>query len=312
MASAATVHLFTGINIVAYGAMASRVLHVRVDTELVDPMARPFVHGNPVAWTKANRERVLGALYTILLGNPMLDREADVPVTIRFANWYRLVGSAVEHATRCYKEVHTSDDKATAIEFEKLFAKQKSSETEGVSLAEMLDVFEETMELYFKKPRIVKTARLGKGKYLAKEIAACLNQENPPEGVNIIRGFLFQKVQLNTKLSPLGVSRAFGAYREKRLSLGAEILVLHIVRDPRTNKDVYWVERTPVDARSTDADASATAAADVDAGDGNRQVEKAGSEEGMAEKGVTEKEEADSAAKLAEFLSPSIKPASHE
>ena len=47
-AAAATIHLFTGINIAPRGALASRTLHVRIDTDLVDPMARTFVHNNPV------------------------------------------------------------------------------------------------------------------------------------------------------------------------------------------------------------------------------------------------------------------------
>ena len=55
-------------------------------------LARTFVHNNPVPWTKANRERILGALYTILLGNPMLDLPADAPTRTRFPMWYRLVG----------------------------------------------------------------------------------------------------------------------------------------------------------------------------------------------------------------------------
>src|SRR5262249_41765102 len=46
--AAATVQSFTGINIVATGALASRTAEVRVDTNLVDPMARSFAHNNPV------------------------------------------------------------------------------------------------------------------------------------------------------------------------------------------------------------------------------------------------------------------------
>jgi hypothetical protein len=302
MAAAATIHIFTGINISPTGAMVSRAICIRVDTELVDPMMRKFVHPNPVAWTKANREKILGALYTILLGNPMLDREADMSTTIRFPMWYRLVGSAIEHATRCYKEAYPDDGNAAEIVFEQLFAKQKSSETEGVSLAEMLDVFEETMELHFKRARVAKN-KLGKGKYLSKHIAACLNQDPPPEGVNIIRGFLFQKIPLNARLSSHAVGRALNKYKDKRLILEREILVLRIAKDTHANADVYFVERTPIEAQ--DADAGVIAATDADAGDENstRPSNEA------VEKGVTEKGEAESAAKLEELLSPSIKPA---
>jgi hypothetical protein len=176
MAAAATIHIFTGINVGPEGAMASRALCIRVDTELVDPMARKFVHANPVAWTKTNREKILGALYTIMLGNPMRDREPDMSTTIRFPMWYRLIGSAIEHATRCYKEAHPFDSKAVEIEFEQLLAKQKVSESEGTSLTETLDTFEETMEFYFSRTYVAKAGKTGKGKYFAKEIAACLNR----------------------------------------------------------------------------------------------------------------------------------------
>ena len=39
-----------------------------------------------------------GALYTVLLGNPTLKKPRDAPMKTRFKMWWRLVGSAVEHA----------------------------------------------------------------------------------------------------------------------------------------------------------------------------------------------------------------------
>src|SRR5262249_35733252 len=144
-AAAATIHIFTGNNIAPRGAMSSRTLHVRVDTDLADPMARKFEHNNPVAWTKAKRDEILGALYTILLGNPILDSPVDTATKTRFPMWYRLVGSAIEHAVGCYKEAYPQDAKAVAIEFDQLFARQKTSDEEGTSLGEMLDELDRTM-----------------------------------------------------------------------------------------------------------------------------------------------------------------------
>jgi len=59
------------------------------------------------------------------------------------------------------------------------------------------------------------------GSYMAKEIAACLNQNcwlpgSSSSGVAIIRGFLFQKVPLKDRLSPYAVSRALKAYVDRR------------------------------------------------------------------------------------------------
>src|SRR5262245_47138276 len=190
ISAAATIHLFTGINIAPRGALASRTLHVRVDTDLVDPMARTFAHNNPVLWTKANRERILGALYTILLGNPRLDLPADAPTKTRFPMWYRLVGSAVEHAAAVYKKVNPQDDKAVAVDFGELFQQQKMSEEEGTGLGEMLGAFEETMDEYFSSRAGKKTKKY---KYLAKEITTCLNvgcgdYQIPSSGATLIRG----------------------------------------------------------------------------------------------------------------------------
>jgi hypothetical protein len=240
-ASAATVHVFTGNNISPRGAMASRTLSVRVDTDLVDPMARPFVRNNPVAWTKANREEILGALYTILLGNPMLNLPADAPTKTRFPMWYRLVGSAVEHASACYRRAYPHDDKATAVEFDQLFLKQKTSEEEGTSLGEVLDELDTTMHSWFLQPQVTKTAGLAPGEYTAKEIAACLNQDYPPDGVATIRGFLFQKIPLNAKLSPHAVTRALGTFEDRWRVLGTEKLVLRFRVIHQTK--VYHVKR---------------------------------------------------------------------
>jgi len=209
-AAAATIHLFTGINIAPRGALASRTLHVRVDTDLVDPMARTFVHNNPILWTKTNRERILGALYTILLGNPMLDLPVDAPTKTRFPMWYRLVGSAVEHAAAIYKEVNPQDDKAVVMDFGELFLERKMSEEEGTSLGETLDELDTVMRNHaamnrsmaasgLTSPAPTRAAGLYDGEFTAKELATCLNGTYPPE---IIRGFLFQKIPPRAKLSP--------------------------------------------------------------------------------------------------------------
>jgi hypothetical protein len=65
--SAATVHIFTGNNVAPRGDLASRSLTVRLDVERSDPENRRFKHPDPIGWTQINRDRVLRALYTILL-----------------------------------------------------------------------------------------------------------------------------------------------------------------------------------------------------------------------------------------------------
>lgn len=89
----------TGNNIAAVGDLASRTLVVRLEASRPDPENRPFRHADVLAWTMANRTRLLRAAYTILLGNPLLaipagQRQAET----RFKVWWELIGAAVEHA----------------------------------------------------------------------------------------------------------------------------------------------------------------------------------------------------------------------
>jgi hypothetical protein len=238
-AAAATIHLFTGINITPRGALASRTLHMRIDTDMVDPMARTFVHNNPVLWTKANRDRILGALYTILLGNPMLDLPFDAPVKTRFPMWYRLVGSAVEHAAAVYKEVNPQDDKAVPVDFGELFLKQKTSEEEGTSLGEMLDDLDKNMRVKMQGDP-AKAAGLHKGEFTAKELAVRLNQEYLM-GMETVRGFLFQKIPTGAKVSPRVVGMALAAYVDKWRAVGTEKLALRVRLVNKAN--VYHVDR---------------------------------------------------------------------
>ena len=243
-AAAATIHLFTGINIAPRGALASRSLRVRIDTDLVDPMARTFVHNNPVLWTKANRERILGALYTILLGNPMLDLPSHAPTRTRFPMWYRLVGSAVEHAAAIYKEVNPQDDKAVAVDFGELFLKQKTSEEEGVSLGEMLGDLDKIIEIYRQQRAPAKPDGLHDSEFTAKELAAWLNEEYPLMGTEGVRGFLFQKIPTNAKLSPRAVGVALAAYVDKWRAVGSKKLVLRV--RPVNKANAYRVDQAPV------------------------------------------------------------------
>ena len=113
--AASAIHIFTGNNIAPKGDLASRSLLVRLAVDRPDPENRSFKHPDPIGWTDGNRAEILAALYTILLGNPMLRKPRDAPCQTRFKMWWRLVGSAVEHAAKLNGE---------AVDFEKLFARR--------------------------------------------------------------------------------------------------------------------------------------------------------------------------------------------
>src|SRR5215472_7663151 len=72
--------------------------------------------------------RDMAALYTIMLGNPQLKAARDAEAKTRFKMWWRLVGSAVEHAT---------DNK---LDFQKLFIAQEEDDEDSASLADVLEV----------------------------------------------------------------------------------------------------------------------------------------------------------------------------
>jgi hypothetical protein len=247
--AAATIHLFTGINIAPRGALASRSLDVRVDTDLVDPMARTFVHNDPVKWTKNNRELILGALYTILLGNPMLDLPSDAPTKTRFPMWYRLIGSAVEHAAAIYREVNSQDDKAVVVDFGELFLKQKTSEEEGTNLGGALTDIAGIVKAYRDQQdtpakSASRSASLHAGEFIAKELTAWLNEDYLLIGTESVRGFLFQKIPANAKISPHAVGVVLAKYVDKWRVVGSKKLCLRVRQIDGAN--VYRVDQAPV------------------------------------------------------------------
>jgi hypothetical protein len=128
-AASAVVHLFTGNNIAPKADLASRSLEVRLDADRIDPENRAFRHPDPVGWTEANRGRLLKALYTILLGNSQLRTPADAPAKTRFKLWWRLCGSAVEHAAKLCGET---------IDFKAQFLAMDASEEESTSVSDMI------------------------------------------------------------------------------------------------------------------------------------------------------------------------------
>ena len=131
--AASTIHLFTGNNIGPRGDLASRSLRVRLELDRVDPENRDFNHPDPIGWTDSMRAELIAAFYTILLGNPMLRTPRDAPCKTRFKMWWRLVGSAIEHAA----ELANPDQ---PIDFQTMFLDQEEEDEETSSLADILAI----------------------------------------------------------------------------------------------------------------------------------------------------------------------------
>jgi hypothetical protein len=94
---ASTVQIFTGNSIAPRGDMASRSFIVSLNVDRPDPENRAFTHADPLAWTQANREKILRALYTILVGGVLQRPQGQVSKT-RFKHWWGLIGWPVEYA----------------------------------------------------------------------------------------------------------------------------------------------------------------------------------------------------------------------
>jgi hypothetical protein len=62
-----TVQIFTGNSITPRGDMASRSLMLALNVDRPDPENRAFRHADPLAWTQANRPKIVRALYTLLI-----------------------------------------------------------------------------------------------------------------------------------------------------------------------------------------------------------------------------------------------------
>jgi len=144
--SAATIHFFTGNNVGPRGDLTSRSLQTRIVVDRPDPENRTFDHPDPIGWTESNRGKILRALYTVLLGNPLFHGKRK-PAQTRFKIWWSLVGQAVEAAAEQHKK-GVDDAKMkpitkcppSQISFKKLFLAQEDENEDSLDLADALTV----------------------------------------------------------------------------------------------------------------------------------------------------------------------------
>jgi hypothetical protein len=119
-----TVQIFTGNSITPRGDMASRSLMLALNVSRPDPENREFAHADPLAWTQANRPKIVRALYTLLIAGA-LKRPKQQEAKTRFKTWWNLVGWPVEHAasligttvncTELMRAGEVEDEEASAV-----------------------------------------------------------------------------------------------------------------------------------------------------------------------------------------------------
>ena len=68
-----------------------------LDVDRPDPENRTFAHPDPLAWTEANRSKIVRALYMLLIAGAVNRPKQQEPKT-RFKTWWNLVGWPMEYA----------------------------------------------------------------------------------------------------------------------------------------------------------------------------------------------------------------------
>jgi hypothetical protein len=228
-ASARIVVAFTGNNIHPAGDMASRTLLIPINPGRPDPENRSFRHADPIAWVQANRARLLGALLTIMAGNPALRRrrhEEDFRAETRFKLWWTLVGSAVEHAARLYGHGKVS--------FKEMLARNEEHDDEAAGRAELVALLRK---------------RYGTGSFTASEVAALINAE--PAGGGDAAAAAFGRDLLDALVKATSgramrhvtghaVGLRFRALRKTPVEIEGQVLCLDIQADKSGDESRRW------------------------------------------------------------------------
>lgn len=251
--AASAIHFFTGNNIGPRGDLASRSLQARLEVDRADPENRKFTHPDPIGWTEANRGRILHALYTILLGNPVLKPGSNVPPQTRFKAWWRLVGSAVENAARLHEEESRErvaalvDDPPAcppeAINFRDLFLSQEEVDEETASLADALAALAAT-----KWPQENGPAKIGQ--FQASDVAHMVNDQDEftPEEQRqrnaTVREFLFPTLPSRQIVTPKAVSKRLKRHIGEPVKSGELTLCLKETPDTHSKSLRFFVNVT--------------------------------------------------------------------
>jgi hypothetical protein len=223
--AASSVHFFTGNNISVSGDLVSRTLHTRLDADRPDPENREFRHPDPIAWTEQNRGKILGALYTILLGNPQLSAPANTENKTRFKLWWRLVGSAVENAAGLAGK---------DLDFRDLFLSQEGDDEDAASLADVL----ETLLKRWPEKQISKEPTL----FTANKVAEFVNNiYDPSPDKTLLRDWLKPEAPANWQISVHTITRRLSGHLDEPVMSGKRVLKLRSCRDEHTKVLEYYV-----------------------------------------------------------------------
>jgi hypothetical protein len=226
IAPAYTIHGFTGNNIGPKSDQASRSLEARLSTDRTDPENREFSHPDPIGWAQDHRGEILGALYTILLGNPQLKHRR--PAETRFKEWWHLIGSAVEHAAG-----HEAERLFQPISFKQMFARTEAKDEEAAERAEIIQT------LYAINGGAEFTA-IGVHEYLAKSAKDAEGGKAEEPGPTELRRFCTARAAKAPSLKTISCNLQAIADAPVKVLAGTAVLRTYI--NTHTRHRQFWVE----------------------------------------------------------------------
>ena len=164
----------------------------------------------------------------------------------RFKLWYRLIGSAVEHAAQCaaWNDPDTDHVPDQTLDFANLFLDQESDDDEATSLGQTLEALEYAMGN--------RAAEMGRSPkeltFAAAEIAEVINAPSLTANAIIIRDFLFGNTTPSEKkiITAASIGRHLKPYLRTPVRHGLRTLKLIAQMDKHTGIYVYRVETTHV------------------------------------------------------------------
>jgi hypothetical protein len=218
--AASAIHFFTGNNIGPRGDLASRSLQIRLELDRYDPENREFKHPDPIGWTDKMRAEILGAFYTILLGNPTLKKPRNAPMRTRFKLWYRLVGSAVEHAAMLANPEHV-------VDFQRLFLAGEDDDEDSTSLADTLAIMAKHWSMMFD----------------ASEVARLVNDQTDQHGT-AMREFLYPGAPTFYVATPKSIAKRLKSHLDEPVKCGDRTLILSKQRDGHAKQWRYFIKRS--------------------------------------------------------------------
>jgi hypothetical protein len=240
--AASTIHLFTGNNIGPRGDLASRSLEIRLELDRYDPENREFKHPDPIGWTDSMRSEILHAFYTILLGNPTLKKPRNAPMKTRFRMWYRLVGSAVEHAAKLaieYAEpgAYESDGlrRPYPVDFQKLFLAREEDDEDSTSLSDALEIMLRVMPSSFDAADLAR--------FISVQPTDQYGAPRTPDtSAASLREFLYPSASPNHVVTPKSVAKLLKLHVDEPVKVGERTLILRKQEDLHTKMWSYFIE----------------------------------------------------------------------